>query len=58
MWMLFVILLNPEGYNTMFMGTHPSMEGCFTARDAIIATAPQPKINYEVVCIQTDITGI
>jgi hypothetical protein len=58
MWMLFVILLNAEGYNTMFMGLQPSMEVCFQERDRILSTAPKPKINYEVVCVQTDITGI
>jgi hypothetical protein len=30
------------------------MEACFEARDVVMQTAPQPKINYEAICIQTD----
>lgn len=58
MWMLFVILLNPTGYNTMYLGIHPTMEDCFAQREQLMDTAPKPKINYEAVCVRTDITGI
>jgi hypothetical protein len=34
-----------------------SMGDCFAAREYFLATAPQPKINYEAVCIQTDVKG-
>lgn len=33
------------------------MDECFEAREYFMATAPQPKINYEAICIQTDVTG-
>jgi hypothetical protein len=36
------------------VGFYPDMDGCFEARDFFLATAPQPKINYEAVCIFTD----
>lgn len=53
-WALFVILLDSERYYVMPRGHFVTMEQCFDMRDAFIATAPEPKINYEAVCIQTD----
>ena len=54
MWMLFLIVLESNAYMVAPQGPFASMEGCFEARDVIMSTAPQPKINYEAVCIQTD----
>jgi len=54
MWILFVILLEADRYMVAPRGVYPTMEVCFEARDVIMSTAPQPKINYEAVCIQTD----
>lgn len=54
MWILFVILLESDRYYVSPQGMYPTMDGCFEARDFFIATAPQPKINYEAICIQTD----
>ncbi len=54
MWMLFLIVLESNAYMVAPQGPFTSMEGCFEAREAVMRSAPQPKINYEAVCIQTD----
>lgn len=54
MWVLFVILLEADRYYVSPQGVYPTMDVCFEAREGIINTAPQPKINYEVICVQTD----
>lgn len=55
MWMLFTILLTAEGYYTHTQGPFATMEKCFEARDYLIETGPNPKVNYEAVCIYTDV---
>jgi len=54
MWMLFLIVLEANVYFVSPQGVFMSMEGCFKAREAVMQSAPQPKINYEAICIQTD----
>jgi len=54
MWMLFVIVLEANAYFIAPKGPFTSMEGCFKAREVVMAELPKPKINYEAVCIQTD----
>ena len=53
-WVLFVILLEPTRYYVSPTSFHETMEECFKAREVVVQSAPQPKINYEAVCIQTD----
>ena len=57
MWVLFVILLEADRYMVAPRGIFPSMDECFAAREAVMQSAPQPKINYEAICIQTDKLG-
>jgi hypothetical protein len=57
MWILFAILIQADGYAVYPQGPFPTMGDCFEAREYFMATAPQPKINYEAVCVQTDVTG-
>ena len=57
MWMLFLIVLEADVYLVSPQGLFTSLEGCFEAREYVMQTAPQPKINYEAVCIQTDHFG-
>jgi len=57
MWMLFLIVLEADVYLVSPQGPFTSMKGCFEAREYVMQTAPQPKINYEAVCIQTDQFG-
>ncbi len=54
MWMLFLIVLETDRYLVSPNGPYPTMEACFEAREVVMQTAPQPKINYEAICIQTD----
>ena len=55
MWILFVILLDAERYYVSPNGVYPSMSDCFEARDFFMSTAPQPKVNYDAICIKTDL---
>ena len=57
MWLLFAILIQTDGYAVFPQGPFMTMNDCFEAREVFINTAPQPKINYEAVCVQTDVTG-
>ena len=54
MWMLFVIVLEADRYFVAPRGPFPTMEVCFEARERTLSNFPQPKINYEAICIQTD----
>jgi len=58
MWMLFVIVLQADSYMVAPQGPFMSMEVCFEARERILTTFPEPKINYEAVCIRTDKVGL
>ena len=57
MWLLFTILIQTDGYAVYPQGPFMTMDECFEAREYVVQTAPQPKINYEAVCVQTDMTG-
>ena len=54
MWMLFVIVLEADRYFVAPRGPYPSMEVCFEERERTLATFPEPKINYEAVCVHTN----
>ena len=53
-WVLFVIIMGPAQYYVQPNGIYTLMGECFRARELFMQTAPQPKINYEAVCVQTD----
>jgi hypothetical protein len=53
-WVLFVLFLEAERYYVMPQGHYMTMNECFEARDFFIATAPQPKMNYDAICVQTN----
>lgn len=57
MWILFVIVLESNGYFVSPSTPFLTMDDCFEAREIVVQSAPQPKINYEAVCIQTDKMG-
>jgi len=54
-WILFAILIQGKSYAVYPQGPFLSMQDCFEARDIFLSTAPKPKVNYEAVCISTDI---
>ena len=53
-WILFIIMLDSDRYYVQPNSFYSTMDKCFEARVVFMATAPQPKINYEAVCVQTD----
>lgn len=53
-WVLFIIVLDAEQYYVSPNSFYSSMDKCFAARQVFMETAPQPKVNYEAVCIKTD----
>ena len=53
-WILFIIVLDTDQYYVSPNSFYSSMDKCFAAREVFMKTAPQPKINYEAVCVQTD----
>jgi hypothetical protein len=54
MWMLFIIVMQADSYMVAPRGPFPTMEACFEARESTLSTFPDPKINYEAVCVQTN----
>jgi len=58
-WVLFVIFLEAERYYVSPNGMYQTMNDCFEARDYFLATAPDPdnKINYEAVCVKSDVVS-
>tara|TARA_S200002703_G_scaffold82981_1_gene71494 strand:+ start:475 stop:657 length:183 start_codon:yes stop_codon:yes gene_type:complete len=57
MWMLFAIVITANGYGVMPQGPFATMAECFEAHQYFMETAPKPKINYDAICIQTNVTG-
>lgn len=57
MWILFVILVQPTQFSAGPASFHATMNECFEAREYFIQSAPKPKINYEAVCVQTDVAN-
>lgn len=53
-WILFLIVLEADRFYVSPNGMYPTMNDCFEAREFFLATAPQPKINYEAICVATD----
>ena len=53
-WVMFIIILDSTQYYVHPNSVYSTMDKCFEAREVFMATAPQPKMNYEAVCIQTD----
>ncbi len=53
-WVLFVLLLEAEQYYVVPQGHYMTMKECFEAREVVMQSAPQPKMNYDAICIQTN----
>jgi len=39
------------------LGAFVEMDRCFEVREYVLAQASKPKLNYEVVCVQTNEMG-
>ena len=53
-WVLFIIMLDATQYYVQPNSLYSTMDECFAAREVVMQSAPQPKINYEAVCVQAD----
>lgn len=53
-WLLVGILVQNGMIYAKPVGIYATMEQCFEVRQYVMDQAPQPKINYESVCINTD----
>jgi len=54
MWMLVAIILINGDFRIMAVSAHTDVETCNMHRQYFMATAPQPQMNYESVCIPTN----
>lgn len=50
-------MLQAEQFFVRPHGPFLDMATCFQARDEILAQFPEPKVNYEAVCVKTDFFG-
>ena len=57
MWSLVFIAVGIKGVLAVPVSLHPTMEECFNAREVVMDELPKPKINYETVCVRTDLNG-
>ena len=57
MWALVGVIVGMFGAQAVPISLHNSMDKCFEAREDYLAQLPKPKINYEVVCVSTDLNG-
>ena len=55
MWALIGVMLATQGVAVQPISLHDTMEECFEAREQIMLVMPKPKINYEAVCVRTDL---
>ena len=53
-WVLVAMMFIEGQFKFMMLGAYTAMDECFEAREYFMATGPQPKINYESICIKTD----
>ena len=54
MWILFVIFLDADMYYVNPMNAYATEVQCIEAHTLFMLTAPQPKINYDAICIKTN----
>ena len=57
MWFLVGIAVGIGGAQAVPVSLHKSMDECFRAREVFMEELPKPKMNYEVVCVRTDLNG-
>jgi len=55
MWVLVAVLLANQGVAAQPIDIYKSMEDCFRARESVIDLMPKPKVNYELICVRTDL---
>jgi hypothetical protein len=53
-WILFVIFLDADMYYVNPVNAYATEVQCIEAHTLFMLTAPQPKINYDAICIKTN----
>ena len=53
-WILVAITITGLDINVFGNGIYDSYEGCLVAKEDLMTDAPQPKINYEMICVMTN----
>lgn len=53
-WLLVAVVASGNEVVTKPFGIFIEMTDCFEGRDLLLAQAPQPKINYEVLCVKVN----
>ena len=57
MWALVGVVVGMAGAQAVPVSIHATMDECFSAREVFMEELPKPKMNYEVVCVRTDLNG-
>ena len=55
MWALVAVLLSAKGVAVQPIHLYNTMEECFAGREVFMLPMPKPKVNYELVCVRTDV---
>lgn len=55
MWVLVAVLLSAKGVAVQPISLYNTMEECFAGREEFMLPMPKPKVNYEFVCVRTDL---
>ena len=56
-WILFVIIMDSNGWAVVADSKHNNMMDCFKRRDVVVEKLGTPIINYQAVCAVTDKIG-
>ena len=54
MWVLVAVVISTTGLAVQAIGVFSELNQCIEVREQIMIKAPQPKVNYETVCVRTD----
>lgn len=56
-WFLIAIFIIPGEVKIGIQGIYFEQEHCEAIRDQILATGPQPRIDYDMVCVPSSHMG-
>lgn len=57
-WVLVVLVFVEGRLGVMPNGVFISKEDCLSAQEHFMKTGPQPQINYDTICVNTDQLGL
>ena len=53
-WILVAITITGLDINVFGSGVYESYEACLVEKEELMKEAPQPKINYEMICVMSN----